>query len=95
MIMTVATSPKTAATVSAATTGTGATFLYWIPNDIGKLATLVGIILSIMLIKLHFTMLKKLNMEMEDMRKEREERKNKVESRRSKGEPCVRACDET
>ncbi len=48
-------SPKAAAAVSAATTGTGlGTFLDYIPSDIGKLATLVGIILSSVLIRTHW-----------------------------------------
>lgn len=44
-----------AATVSAtATTTSGvATFLEWIPSDIGKLATLIGIVLSSVLIYTH------------------------------------------
>jgi len=37
--------------VSAATTGTGlADWLNWIPDDIGKLATAVGILLSLVLV---------------------------------------------
>lgn len=47
-------SPKVAATVSTVTTGSGiATFLNLIPADIGKLATVVGIILSLILIVSH------------------------------------------
>lgn len=45
-----ATNPKIASVVSAATTGTG----LLIPNDIGNLATLVGIVLSIVLIYTHW-----------------------------------------
>lgn len=46
---------KVAGATAAATTGTGlATILEMIPNDIGKLATLVGIILSIVLIYTHW-----------------------------------------
>ena len=62
-------SPKVAAAVSAATTGTGlGSVLDLIPNDIGKLATLVGIILSVVLIRIHLlelSMLKKKNAEYE------------------------------
>lgn len=48
-------SPKVASLVSAATTGTGlGTILEWIPNDIGKLSTVIGIILSSVLIYTHF-----------------------------------------
>ncbi len=48
----VATDPKVAGAVSTATTALG-TFLDLIPNDIGKLATLVGIALSAVLIYTH------------------------------------------
>ncbi len=47
--------PKIASAVSTVTTGTGlGTFLDLIPNDIGKLATLVGIVLSSVLIYTHW-----------------------------------------
>jgi uncharacterized membrane protein YfcA len=50
-----ASDPRIASGVSAITTGTGlGTVLDWIPDDIGKLATLVGIILSIVLIYTHW-----------------------------------------
>lgn len=40
--------------VASGTTGTGlATWLNLIPNEIGKLATLVGIVLSVVLIVMH------------------------------------------
>lgn len=47
--------PKVASAVSTITTGTGlGTFLDLIPNEIGKLATLVGIVLSSVLIYTHW-----------------------------------------
>lgn len=47
-------SPKVAAVVSGATTSSGiATVLNWIPSDVGKLATAIGIVLSITLIATH------------------------------------------
>ena len=50
----VVTNAKVAGTISASTTSTGlATFLEWIPADIGKLGTLVGILLSSVLIYVH------------------------------------------
>jgi len=56
-----ATDTKTAAAVGSITTSTGVgTILEWIPNDIGKLATLVGVILSAVLI---FTHIRKGNIE--------------------------------
>lgn len=46
--------PKIAAVVSAVTTGTGVgTWLDYIPDDIGKLATVTGIVLSSVLIYTH------------------------------------------
>lgn len=51
MVSDVLTSPKLAGSVSLGTTATGAaTWLSWIPDDIGKLATVVGIALSLVLI---------------------------------------------
>lgn len=48
-------SPKIASGVSAITTGSGVgTFLDLIPDSIGKLATLIGIILSLVLIYTHW-----------------------------------------
>jgi len=47
--------PRIASAVASATTGTGlGTILDLIPNDIGKLATLIGIILSSVLIYTHW-----------------------------------------
>ena len=61
-------SAKIAAATSATTAGSGmATWLEWIPSDIGKLATLIGLTLSIVLI---YTHLKKYK---------REEEKHKLE----------------
>lgn len=51
----VVSSPKIAGGVSAVTTGSGVgTILDLIPDDIGKLATLIGIILSLVLIYTHW-----------------------------------------
>lgn len=45
---------KVAASVATITWSSGlATFLEWIPMDIGKLATLIGIVLSLVLIRSH------------------------------------------
>ena len=63
------------ATVTSATTvGSGtATWLEWVPSDIGKLATIIGIILSTVLIYTHLKKQKreeeKHNLEMEILRK--------------------------
>lgn len=68
-----ATNPKIASGVSAVTTGAGVTtVLDLIPDDIGKLATLVGIVLSAVLICTHFRVgriqCKKIQLEIELLR---------------------------
>lgn len=70
-----ATSIKTAVITGAATTGTGVgTWFDVIPDDIGKLAALVGVILTSVLIVVHVTKLifdfKKCKLEIELMRAE-------------------------
>lgn len=93
-----ASNPKIASGVSAMTTGTGVgTFLDWIPTDIGKLATLVGIVLSSVLIYTHW---RKGRIEYEKTRleilvlKEREaERIESAHRRKEHGEPIRRADD--
>ena len=53
-IATMVADPKVAYGVSGTTATTGiADWLNWIPDDIGKLATLVGIVLSLVLIGNH------------------------------------------
>lgn len=50
----IATDPKVGTTVAGFTSATGlGTTLSWIPEDIGKLATVVGIVLSLVLIYTH------------------------------------------
>ena len=52
---------KIASMVSASTTTLGFSLIFeWIPNDIGKLATLIGVCLSIVLMYVH---LKKVRIE--------------------------------
>lgn len=86
--------PKIAATVSAMTTGTGAgTFLDWIPNDIGKLATVIGIILSIILIRVHLIGLKKAQLELKIMKDKEQEREKAAAMRKEKGQPLRREED--
>lgn len=51
--------PKTGVAVSTTTTGSGlGTVLDLIPNDIGKLATVVGILLSLTIIYVHIARLR-------------------------------------
>jgi hypothetical protein len=66
---------KLAAAVSAATTGSGlATILNLLPNNIGEVATFVGIILSLLLIRVHFVSLQKQKFELEVMKRKEAER---------------------
>lgn len=87
-------SPKIAATVSAMTTGTGAgTALDWIPDDIGKLGTVIGIILSVILIRIHLVSLKKVQFELKTMTN-RERRRSEIAAlRKHVGEPLRRTDD--
>lgn len=84
-IATAVQSPKTAAGVSTLTTGTGvSTMLDWIPNDIGKLATLVGIILSLLLIYVHLLAVRKAHLEIAHLKRQADEWDGR--ERRMKGE---------
>lgn len=86
--------PKIAAGVSTMTAGTGTgTMLDFIPGDIGKLATLVGIILSVILIRVHLINLKKSKLELEIMKKKEAERLFDIELRRENGKPVRREED--
>ncbi len=61
--------PKVAAGVAAMTTGTGAgTVLDWIPDDIGKLAVIIGIMVSVMILRVQRVILKKEQLELQIMR---------------------------
>ena len=63
-----AASPKVAGAVSAATAATGVgTWIDWIPDEIGKLATLVGILLSLLLIYSHSITVRKSRIELRRM----------------------------
>jgi hypothetical protein len=88
-IIQAASSPKLAATVSAATTSTGmATVLEWIPDDIGKLATLVGIVLSLLLIYSHSLTIRKSRIELRRMEAE-EVRTASTRRRESASQPAA------
>lgn len=72
----IASSPKVATGIVAATTGSGVgTWLDWIPNDIGKLASLVGIVLSLVLIAVHVTVFRKHRLELEMLKEEQRKRR--------------------
>jgi len=78
----VAHSKNVAATVSGSTVGSGiATMLEWIPTDIGKLATLVGLVLSVVLIYTHVTQHKARMALLKFELEERRERKGRLDRR--------------
>lgn len=94
-----ASNPKIASGVSAMTTGTGiGTFLDWIPNDIGKLATLVGIVLSMVLIYTHWRKgrieYKKTQLEILILKEKEAERIEAALKRKEAGEPARRKEDQ-
>ncbi len=73
--------PKTVAAVSTVTTSSGlSTWFEWIPSDIGKVAVVIGILLSSVLI--YFNVVngivtnRKLNLELKLLRDEEKEREN-------------------
>lgn len=67
--------PRVGVAVASMTTGAG-TVLDWIPDGIGKLATVIGILLSILLIRVHYVNLQKSQLELEIMKRKEEERRN-------------------
>ena len=90
--------PKTAALVSVATTGTGiSTVLELIPDDIGKLATVIGIILSSVLIYTHYrkgrSEYKKTMLEITILEEKESERLANSRIRKSEGLPIRRESD--
>ena len=98
MINHLVTDVKTAAVVAATTTGTGlGTILDLIPDSIGKLATLVGIFLSLTLLYTHLRRSsndsKIKNLEFEILRQKEKERRQAVADRMSKGKAVDRVVD--
>lgn len=86
---------KVAATVAAVTTSTGtATWFDWIPGDIGKIATLVGIVLSLVLIVTHWRKhqieYRKIKLEADVLAEKEHERIERAERRRKQGQPVRR-----
>lgn len=92
------TNPKTSVAVSSTTMGSGLGYVTgWIPDDIAKLATLVGAVLSIVLIRYWWRKgradLTKTRLEIEILRHQRDEAIRIAEDRRVAGLP-VRRSDE-
>ncbi len=85
---------KVAATVALSAMGTGLSmFLALIPNDIGKLASLVAIVLTAVLIRNHLRNGRKLQLEIRALQAAEEERKEQAEDRRRQGLPTQRVDD--
>lgn len=98
VVQELATNPKAASVVSTLTTSTGiGTLLNLIPNDIGKLATLVGIILSIVLIYTHWRKgrieYKKTQLEINILMEKEAERLDAARRRKELDEPVRRSDD--
>lgn len=92
VIQEVLTSPKTAHLTATLTAGTGiGTVLDMIPDDIGKLATLIGIVLSLVLIRNHWRngRAKYISIELENqiMRQKIAEREEVAKLRKEAGLP--------
>lgn len=97
-LTTLAQNPKVASAVSTITTGTGlGTFLDLIPNEVGKLATVVGIILSSVLIYTHWRKgrieYKKTQLEIIILMEKEAERLDAARKRKEAGEPTRRVED--
>lgn len=90
IVQEVANNPKVAGIVASSTFGSGlGTVLDLIPDDIGKLATLVGIILSSVLIYTHWRKgrieYKKTQLEIKILMDKEEERRKSDENRANNG----------
>ena len=99
LIQEIAVSPKPAIAVAMSTTGTGmGTIFDLIPDDIGKLATLIGIVLSSVLIYTHTRRMmmdsKKSKLELEILKEKRREQIENARKRASAGEPVRRDYDD-
>lgn len=89
---------KVAATVAAVTTSSGAaTWFQWIPSDIGKIATLAGILLSLVLIYTHWRKgraeHRKILMEIDVLAEREAERLERARKRREAGLATTRVDD--
>jgi hypothetical protein len=72
---------KVATTAAAATVTTGAgTILEYIPDDIGKVATVVGLVLSVLLFRIHLVTLKQKQLDFKITKDEYERAKAERES---------------
>jgi hypothetical protein len=86
------TDPRIAAAVASGTVGTG-TIIDFIPDGIGKIATVIGIVLSLLLIRVHYVNLQKSRLELEIMKRKEEERLEAATARKTDGMPLRRGDD--
>jgi len=84
--------PRIGAAVASGTIGTG-TIIDLIPDGIGKVSMLIGIILSILLIRVHYANLQKIKMEVGIMKRKEEERLEAARLRKEEGQPLRREED--
>jgi len=84
--------PRIGAAVASGTVGTG-TIIDLIPDGIGKVSMLIGMILSILLIRVHYANLQKIKMEVGIMKRKEEERLEAARLRKEEGQPLRREED--
>lgn len=80
--------PKITASVAGSTTLTA-----WIPDDIGKIAALVGIVLSLILIYVNILSARKTHLEWRILQRREEERQERAQRHQSTGQPLRREDD--
>ena len=86
--------PKAAATISAATTGAGLSSIWgWLPSDIGEVAAVVGIILSIVMIYSTILRIRRERLEYRFLVDRERKRIEKARQRVATGQPA-RRCDD-
>lgn len=94
-VTTAAQNPKTVATVSLATAGSGVSTAFdWISRGIGVTASLVGIMLTIMLIRKSMMEQAKIKLEIQALREREDRRHREACDRKDHHEPLRRADDE-
>lgn len=86
--------PRVANVVATGTVASGmGTYLSLIPDEIGKLATLVGLLLTLILSYSHWIIIKKNRLELRIAERKEEERLAEMEDRKKHGLPLQRAGD--
>ena len=86
---------KVVGTVSTVTTAAGlGTVLNYLPDVLGSVATMAGIMLSWFLIRKVRMETRKIKLEMDVLRDREQARQDEIETRVESGEPCRREGDE-